>query len=112
MKGDDKVIQRLNEALKLELGAVNQVNIRNASRIEEWTDEHAITPLRAAVAPGSTVTFTNTSSLGHTLEARDGSWRTGTIPPGGSATVTMRAAGEFEYTCADHPWMIGQIIVE
>jgi plastocyanin len=94
------------------LGRVNTVEIRNASRTERWTDEYAVLPPRNLVARGAEVTFTNTSSLPHTLVARDGSWTSGTIDPGASRTVALRDAGTYEYVCKEHPWMMGQIVVE
>ena len=32
--------------------------------------------------------------------------------PGGSGSVVIDATGEHEYICTDHPWTIGQLIVE
>jgi hypothetical protein len=48
----------------------------------------------------------------HTIAARDGSWTTGPIRPGESATVTVTKPGEYEYVCSDHLWSMGQLIVE
>jgi len=58
------------------------------------------------------VTFQNRSKKTHTLAARDGSWSTGPIQPGASASTTVMKAGTYEYVCTDHPWSIGQLIVE
>ena len=43
---------------------------------------------------------------------QDGQWTTGTIPPGQSRTVTFSKAGEYTYTCWEHPWTIGQVVVD
>jgi plastocyanin len=48
----------------------------------------------------------------HTIAARDGSWTTGVIQPGATASVTIPKTGTYEYICQDHPWSIGQLIVE
>ena len=58
------------------------------------------------------MTWTNPTDLTHTIAARDGSWTTGPIAPGGSGSVVLDAAGEHEYICTEHPWTIGQLVVE
>lgn len=61
---------------------------------------------------GPRVTWTNPTDLTHANAARDGSCRTGAIAPGGSGAVTLDGAGEHEYICTEHPWTIGQLVVE
>lgn len=96
----------------IQIGRANTTNIRNASRTERWTDPHALVPVRAAVMAGTQVTVTNTSSLTHTLVARDGSWTTGPIAPGASGSLTITAPGTSDYICQEHPWTLGQLIAE
>jgi plastocyanin len=103
---------RIQETTAITLGAENVFNVRNASRQERWTDPFAVAPNRARVTAGSPVTFTNTSDMVHTIAARDGSWTTGPIQPGASAAVTLAKPGTFDYRCTDHPFSIGQLIVE
>ena len=78
--------------------------------------EHAeANPDKAAVImhpSGTAVTFKNTSKVSHTIAARDGSWSTGVIQPGASGSATITKPGSYEYTCTQHPWTIGQLIVE
>jgi alcohol dehydrogenase (cytochrome c) len=102
----------IREATTITLGAENVFNVRNASRQERWTDPFAVAPSRARVAAGASVTFSNTSTVVHTIAARDGSWTTGPIQPGASASITLEKPGTFEYRCTDHPFSIGQLIVE
>lgn len=102
----------ITETATIQLGRINTATIRNASRTERWTDDYAFVPLRAKVATHADLTFTNTSSLPHTLVARDGSWTTGTIPPGEWRTVTIHEAGVSEYVCQEHPWAVGQLIAD
>ena len=45
-------------------------------------------------------------------QRRDGSWGTGRVAPGGTATVTFATPGTYVYRCTDHPWSVGQVIVE
>jgi len=79
---------------------------------EDWHDEFGIAPVRTGVAAGTTVTWTNGSTVAHALAASDGSWSTGSIKPGESATHTFTTRGTYTYVCTDHPWTIAQLIVE
>ena len=47
-----------------------------------------------------------------TIASRDGSWTTGVIAPGASATVSVSKPGTYEYICKERPWSFGQLIVE
>jgi hypothetical protein len=40
-----------------------------------------------------------------------GGWDTGILKAGETATVTFNQPGTYSYTCAPHPFMIGQIVV-
>lgn len=61
------------------------------------------------VAVGDTITFTNHDAAPHTATAKDGSFDTGRLNKGQSATVTIAAAGTFDYFCAVHPSMKASI---
>ena len=66
----------------------------------------------AAVVPvGGTLTWTNAGGQAHTATAADGSFDTGMVAPGASATVEFDNPGVFIYHCAPHPWMTGFVIV-
>lgn len=69
----------------------------------------AFSPATLAVAPGDTVTFTNEDSAPHTATAADGSFDTGRLNKGGSATVTIGGAGDHAYKCNFHASMKGTI---
>jgi plastocyanin len=73
--------------------------------------DFAFGPAELSVAAGTTVTFVNNDTTAHTATADDGSWDTGTIEPGASATVTLDAAGTFAYHCQFHPNMTATITV-
>jgi plastocyanin len=64
------------------------------------------------VKAGTAVTVTNSTTIAHTIRARDGSWTSGRIAPGGTATVTVGKPGTYEYACNEHPWSIGQLIIQ
>ena len=96
----------------IELKRIIRQSNENTGRNDEWHDPYGLTPTRAAVAAGTRVTWTNPTDLSHAIAARDGSWSTGRIAPGASASVTLDATGEHEYICTEHPWTIGQLVVE
>ncbi|RIK88751.1 MAG: copper-binding protein [Hyphomicrobiales bacterium] len=62
-----------------------------------------------AVAVGDTVTFVNTNRAVHTATADDGSFDTGRLKMGETATVTVESAGTATFKCTVHPGMRGRI---
>ena len=75
-------------------------------------DEHAFSPVRVSVDIGASVTWTNRGNMPHKAAALDGSWTTGEVAPGQSATVKFSKSGAFTYYCDDHPWSFGQVVVQ
>jgi len=94
------------------LGTVRTFNIASANRQVTWADDYGLAPARARTTVGTVVTWKNASKKSHTIVARDDSWTTGIIQPGGSGSATISKPGSYEYICMDHPWSIGQLIVE
>ncbi|GAA2678916.1 MULTISPECIES: cupredoxin family copper-binding protein [Streptomyces violaceoruber group] len=78
--------------------------------IKDFTFE----PASLTVSPGAKVTVVNKDSTTHTLTAsKGGSFDTGDIAPGKSATFTAPStAGDFPYACTIHPFMKGTLTVE
>ena len=75
-------------------------------------DEHAFNPPRAQVTAGTRVRFINNGELPHRVAASDGSWSTGSIAPGLSDYVAFDEPGVFRYHCPEHPWAMGEVMVE
>ena len=103
---------RIDDTATIQLGTVRTFTIASANKKVDWADEYGVSPSRVRTKAGTPVTFTNTSPVSHTVAARTGSWMTGPIKPGESGTVTVTRPGAYEYICTDHPWTIGQLIVE
>jgi predicted secreted protein with PEFG-CTERM motif len=75
-------------------------------------------PSNAQVAPGDTVTWTNTDTTPHTVTSGKASdnqtgtlFDSGLIKAGATFSNTFKDAGTINYFCMVHPWMIGQVIV-
>jgi plastocyanin len=62
------------------------------------------------IPPGTTVTWTNTGAAPHTVSGLPE--ESPTIEPGQSFSFTFTDAGTFDYLCAFHPQMAGQVIVD
>ena len=60
---------------------------------------------------GDTVTWTNNGPSPHTATASGGSFDTGTLQRGQSASHTFGQAGTFAYICRIHPFMHGTVVV-
>src|SRR5207248_692552 len=73
----------------------------------------AFHPGSISISVGDTVTWSNQDSVaaGHTATAGDGSFNTGVLKQGQSASHTFTKAGTFAYICAVHPFMKGTIVV-
>lgn len=102
---------RVEATDRIAMSAVFDDN-RGISKVLHYTNEYAFKPVRAKIKAGAKVTWTNNGKEAHDAAAADGSWSTGEIPPGGSATVTFDKPGTYTYVCKDHPWSYGQLIVE
>lgn len=65
-------------------------------------------PADITVAAGTTVVWTNTSDLPHTVTADDGSFDSGTINPGETFSHTFDTVGNVPYHCQFHGDVGGQ----
>lgn len=74
-------------------------------------ENFAFSPADLTIDAGQTVTFTNADGAPHTATATDGSFDTGRLNKGESASLTFSTAGTYAYACAFHPMMKGTITV-
>ena len=71
----------------------------------------AFNPGQVTVHVGDTVTWSNSDSAPHTATASNGSFDTGIINKGSSASHTFTSAGTISYICSVHPNMHGTVVV-
>jgi plastocyanin len=91
--------------------AVRHASARSASDPPVTIADFHFTPPSSTVHVGDTITWTNDGPSSHTATARDGSFDTGTLSKGQSASHTFTRAGTFAYVCTIHPFMHGTITV-
>ena len=72
----------------------------------------AFQPAALEVAVGTTVTWTNQDTTGHTVTADDASFDSGTVNGGATFSQVFNTAGTFAYHCKIHSSMHGTITVK
>ncbi len=81
-------------------------------KVRESPDEYSTLPMRVRIKAGDSITWTNKGKEAHDATAVDGSWTTGPIAPGASATVKFDKPGSWTYASKAFPWMYGQVMVD
>jgi plastocyanin len=79
-----------------------------ADRSIEMRD-FAFSPGSVEIRVGDTVTWTNRDSVEH--NATDGSFDTGLLGQGESASIRFEAPGTYAFLCEPHPSMTGTVVV-
>ena len=75
---------------------------------QEWS----YAPDQLSVKVATTVVWTNTGAVAHTVTADNGtSFDSGSIEPKAGFRLTPTTAGTFAYHCTFHPWMKGTLTV-
>ena len=72
----------------------------------------AFAPAELTVSKGTTVTWTNSDSVSHTVASDSGAFNSGPITVGSTFSYTFNDAGSFGYHCGIHPSMTGKITVQ
>ena len=71
----------------------------------------AFRPLRMEVAAGTTVVWTNSDAMVHTVTSDDGRWSSGAIDPGATWRRRFDRPGTYAFHCTPHPFMKGVVVV-
>jgi plastocyanin len=69
------------------------------------------TPASLTIHVGDTITWVNNGPSEHSATANNGSFNTGLLKKGASASHTFTTAGTFTYFCSIHPFMHGTVVV-
>jgi plastocyanin len=88
-------------AVPIVLAATRGVDIR----------DFAFSPRTVEIRVGDTVRWRNRDSVEHSATARNGSFDTGLLSEGESASVRFTTAGTYRYVCTPHPDMTGTVVV-
>jgi len=67
---------------------------------------------RLVIDAGTTVTWTNTDALAHTVTADNKSFNSGLVDPGKTYRHTFSKPGTYTYACMPHPFMHGVVVVK
>lgn len=79
--------------------------------VEVEIEDFAYVPGTVTIKVGTTVTWTNKDSVGHTATSDDGIFDSGMLSKGSSYSYTFTTAGTFGYFCTPHPYMVATIVV-
>lgn len=85
---------------------------------EVWMEGSTFNVSNLEVSAGTTVTWTNKSSMNHTVTSGSRSdddagelFNSGSIPPGGQFSHTFEDAGSYDYFCEFHAGMSAEVTV-
>jgi plastocyanin len=71
----------------------------------------AFSPSQITVKAGTTITWTNLDSAGHTVVSDTGVFESANLAQGDTFSFTFNTAGTFPYHCGVHASMKGTVIV-
>jgi LPXTG-motif cell wall-anchored protein len=74
--------------------------------------DFSFAPATLTVDQGDTVTWVNNGPTPHSATANNGSFNTGILKAGQSASHTFAQAGTYSYFCQPHPFMKATIVVQ
>jgi plastocyanin len=92
----------------LALGAVAAQDATNVITIDNFT----FSPKELTVAVGTTVKWVNHDDIPHLVVEKKTTFRSKALDTDDSYSYTFTSAGTFDYFCALHPHMVGQVIVK
>jgi plastocyanin len=83
----------------------------DAASVRAEAARYLFLPKRIEIPRGSTIEWINQDDVIHTVSADDGTWQSGTIPPGGTWRARFDEPGRYLFHCGPHPFMKGEVIV-
>jgi plastocyanin len=92
----------------LALGSAAAQDATNVITIDNFT----FSPKELTVAVGTTVKWVNHDDIPHLVVENNRTFRSKALDTNDSYSYTFTSAGAFDYFCALHPHMVGQVIVK
>jgi len=83
----------------------------SAAKDQIVIENFSFKPATVTVKPGTTVTWVNRDNEPHTVSDSDKRFKSGAMDTDEHFSYTFAATGTYNYFCAIHPRMTGQIIV-
>lgn len=78
---------------------------------EVWITNYAYNPSSITISVNTTVTWTNKDQVDHTVTSNSGLFNSGQISTGGTFSYKFTTTGSYPYTCSDHTYMTGTVVV-
>jgi len=75
-------------------------------------DNFSFTPATVTVAPGTTVTWTNSDDVPHTVVSDDQVFKSKVLDTDEKFSYTFTKPGTYPYFCSVHPKMTARIVVQ
>ena len=72
----------------------------------------AFVPATVTVTVGTTVTWTNLDSVAHTITSETDLFDSGNLARNATFSYSFTDRGTFNYYCANHPYIKGEVVVE
>jgi plastocyanin len=96
------------------IGDVPRENDKAAAAVDGKqvvVDNFSFTPATAAVAVGTTVTWTNHDDIPHNVVSPEQKFKSPVLDTDEIFSHTFETAGTYKYYCSIHPRMTGQVVV-
>ncbi len=93
-------------------GAPQAPVVADASQVNVEIADFDFSPRELTVQDGTAITWANSDSAPHDATDEAGSWGTGILKQGESATITFDSPGTYAYFCTIHPDMKATLVVE
>src|SRR5215469_5944722 len=75
-------------------------------------DNFAFGPQAITVPVGTTVTWTNSDDIPHTVVSTEGAFKSKVLETEEKFSFTFSKAGSYPYFCSIHPKMTGRVVVQ
>ena len=84
----------------------------SAANVAVKIDNFAFGPQAITVPVGTTVTWTNSDDIPHTVVSTEGVFKSKVMDTDEKFSYKFTKAGTFPYFCSIHPKMIGKVVVQ